>query len=207
MLPELPRAVCRCCRNAPTSGCVEVGEAELRRLPPDALPGELQQQLEGVAVGGDRVRAGLTLPHQLVGEEPLQQRRQVVVARRSRVIHRLRRTCARVGRRPGRAAEVFRSDTSRSTSGRRDRGTCSAPACGRARRHRRDTSPATWRCRTSAGNQPAVAGAARPVSVMPTARTRTANVRVMLASSRVPRVETSSAGVPGAGNTRSRSCW
>ena len=153
-----PTGRCGCCRYVPGAVLqmlqesaderpgVEVGEA--RAVPAvvqsAARCPKLQQQFERVAVGGDRVGAGLTLSHQLVGEEPLQQRRKVVVARRSRVTHRLRRTCDRVERRPGQAAAVFRSDTSTSTSGRRDRGTWLSPsASGRSRRHRRDTTPAT----------------------------------------------------------------
>ena len=51
----------------------------LRRVA-GALPGEAQQQPAGVAVGGDGVRAGLLLPDQLVGEEPLQDRGESVTA-------------------------------------------------------------------------------------------------------------------------------
>jgi hypothetical protein len=58
-------------------GCVEVGEAELGGLPAGALGDEAEQELEGVAVGGHRVGAGLALVDELVGEEPLQQGREV----------------------------------------------------------------------------------------------------------------------------------
>jgi hypothetical protein len=37
---------------------VQVGDAELDRASPGALLGEAEQEREGVAVGGDRVRAG-----------------------------------------------------------------------------------------------------------------------------------------------------
>ena len=39
---------------------------------------EAEQQDDRVPVGGDGVRAGLTLPDQSIAEERLQQRRQVV---------------------------------------------------------------------------------------------------------------------------------
>jgi hypothetical protein len=51
---------------------VQVGDVQLSRVDASGVPSEVQQQLEGVTVGGDRVRVGLALPGQPVGEERLQ---------------------------------------------------------------------------------------------------------------------------------------
>ena len=97
------RAACRCC------SC-----------------GEAQQQPEGVAVGGDRVRAGLALADQPLGEERLQgAAASAVTGRRSPV---------RVE--PLRAATASSSGdgaagTSRCAPGRRGRGRSTAAAAGR----------------------------------------------------------------------------
>jgi hypothetical protein len=56
---------------------VQVGEAELVGGLAGVVAGEGEQEPEGVAVGGDGVRAGLLLPCQPVGEEPLQDVGQV----------------------------------------------------------------------------------------------------------------------------------
>src|SRR3954462_15633789 len=55
---------------------VEVLEADLRRRLAGACLDELQQQPERVAVGSDRVRAGVTLAQETTGEVALQQRAQ-----------------------------------------------------------------------------------------------------------------------------------
>ncbi|HLG07266.1 MAG TPA: hypothetical protein VI409_01195 [Gaiellaceae bacterium] len=55
-------------------GRVEIVEVELGWLGAGALLGEDEQQPQRVAVGGDRVRAGVPLPLQPVGEERLQGR-------------------------------------------------------------------------------------------------------------------------------------
>ena len=55
---------------------VQIGDIELGWLAAQALGGEAQQQLERVAVGGDRVRAGASLADQPVGEERLHGRRE-----------------------------------------------------------------------------------------------------------------------------------
>jgi hypothetical protein len=54
---------------------VEVGDVQRVRFDAGALLGE-HQQPERVAVGGDRVRAGLSLPDQPLGEERLKRRSQ-----------------------------------------------------------------------------------------------------------------------------------
>ncbi len=54
-------------------GCVDVLERQRRRRLAKPPVDELQQQPERVAVGGDRVRAGLTLLHQPLREEGFQQ--------------------------------------------------------------------------------------------------------------------------------------
>ena len=51
---------------------VQVGEAELAGRLAGLGLGEGEQEPAGVAVGGDGVRAGLLLPGEPVGEEPLQ---------------------------------------------------------------------------------------------------------------------------------------
>src|SRR4051794_22223252 len=55
---------------------VQVGEAERRRLP-GLFTHEDEEEPVGVAVGRDRVRAGVLLPGQPVGEEPLQEGSEV----------------------------------------------------------------------------------------------------------------------------------
>ena len=55
---------------------VEVADVELAGLAAGPLGGEREQQPERVAVGGDRVRAGVALPDQPLGEERLQRRRE-----------------------------------------------------------------------------------------------------------------------------------
>ena len=50
---------------------VEIGDVEHRRFPPATRGGEPQQQSDRVAVGGDRVRAGVALLEQSLGEERL----------------------------------------------------------------------------------------------------------------------------------------
>jgi hypothetical protein len=57
---------------------VEVGNVQRVRFDAGALLREGQQEPEGVAVGGDRVRAGLSLPDQRFGEERLKRRSQRV---------------------------------------------------------------------------------------------------------------------------------
>jgi hypothetical protein len=51
---------------------VQVGQVELAWVLPGAVPGEVQQQPEGVPVGGDGVRAGLALAGEPLGEERLE---------------------------------------------------------------------------------------------------------------------------------------
>src|SRR5206468_3083596 len=57
-------------------GRVEILEHKLGWRLPGPLVQERQQQPEAVAVGGDRVRAGVALAGETIGEERLQQRRQ-----------------------------------------------------------------------------------------------------------------------------------
>jgi len=58
-------------------GCgVEIGDVERRRFAAAACGGEPQQQLDRVAVGGDRVRAGVALLEEPLGEERLHGRRE-----------------------------------------------------------------------------------------------------------------------------------
>ena len=57
-------------------GRVEVLDIERRRLLAGLPLNEGQEQSEGVAIGGDRVRAGVSLVDQPVGEERLQRGRQ-----------------------------------------------------------------------------------------------------------------------------------
>ncbi len=63
---------------------VEVGDVQLRRRFAGATVREAQQESVGVPVGGDRVRAGLALPDEALGEEPLHGR-----SKRSHVADRL----------------------------------------------------------------------------------------------------------------------
>jgi hypothetical protein len=51
---------------------VKIGDVEFRGLFSCSLGGEAEQQFERVAVGGDRVRAGVALTEQPFGEERLQ---------------------------------------------------------------------------------------------------------------------------------------
>ena len=53
---------------------VQIVDVQLERLFAGLLVGEAQQQPERVAVGGDGVRAGVTLGDQTLGEERLQRR-------------------------------------------------------------------------------------------------------------------------------------
>ena len=55
---------------------VQVADVELAWRVAKTRCGEREQQLERVAVGGDRVRAGAPLPDQPLGEERLQRRRE-----------------------------------------------------------------------------------------------------------------------------------
>ena len=59
-------------QELPDQRGVEVGEAEPAGCCPGPLLSEGEQELARVAVGRDRVRAGLLLPGEPVGEEPLQ---------------------------------------------------------------------------------------------------------------------------------------
>jgi hypothetical protein len=52
-------------------GGVEILERELGRLLAGALAGEAEQQPNRVAIGGDRVRAGVSFADETVREEPL----------------------------------------------------------------------------------------------------------------------------------------
>ena len=58
-------------------GGIQVGHAESARRSTRLLVREGEQEPEGIAVGRDRVRAGVGLPGQPVGEEPLQDRREI----------------------------------------------------------------------------------------------------------------------------------
>ena len=185
----------RCClgrspggvRNAATSPASRSARSRLLGGVPVVREGELQQQPAGVAVGGDGVRAGPALAHQLVGEEPLQDRREGGHGGPPNAV-------LEPVRRPGRAAPGRPAGTSRSTSGRRGRARWTAPATGPARRRRRGTSPAGWRRRSHAAGRAAGAGAARRDGD-PGRSTRPAKVRERLwASRRVPRVETKKLG-------------
>jgi len=53
-------------------GCVQVGEVKIGGWFAGLLPGEPQQQADGVAVGRHGVGAGLTLADQPIGEIALQ---------------------------------------------------------------------------------------------------------------------------------------
>ena len=55
---------------------VQIVEVQLKRLFAGLVLGEAQQQPEGVAVGGDGVRAGVALGDQTFGEERLHRRRE-----------------------------------------------------------------------------------------------------------------------------------
>ena len=55
---------------------VQILELQLRWRLAGLLVHELQQQPEAVAVGSDRVRAGVALAREAIGEERLQQRRE-----------------------------------------------------------------------------------------------------------------------------------
>ena len=77
MALPLPRSSSRCCRNAPISVASRSARLSLVGGFPVCSLREGEQQLARVAVGGDGVRAGLLLPGQPVGEEPLQDRGQV----------------------------------------------------------------------------------------------------------------------------------
>src|SRR5262249_56414761 len=57
-------------------GGVQVGQVQLGGQLAGLLVDVAQQQGEGVAVGGDGVRAGAALGHQPVGEEGIQERGQ-----------------------------------------------------------------------------------------------------------------------------------
>jgi len=59
-------------QERPDQWCVEIGDVQAGGRFAGLLPGEHQEQLEGVPVGGGRVAAGLALPGQPVGEERLQ---------------------------------------------------------------------------------------------------------------------------------------
>lgn len=61
-------------QERPDQRCVEVVEVQQAGLGAGLVGRVLEQQPEGVAVGGDRVRAGVALAHQPVGEERLQAR-------------------------------------------------------------------------------------------------------------------------------------
>ena len=63
---------------------VQVGDIELGRRFPGLALGEDQQQLEGVAISGDGVRAGLALTDQPISEVGLEGRGECAHARRSR---------------------------------------------------------------------------------------------------------------------------
>src|SRR5450755_3001970 len=54
--------------------CVEVVDVQFRRLQASTRGRKYQQQPQGVAIGGERMRAGLALTNQTVGEERLQGR-------------------------------------------------------------------------------------------------------------------------------------
>jgi hypothetical protein len=55
---------------------VEIGDAEVSGGPADSLLRETEEQPEGVAIGGDSVRARTSLALQAVAEERLEQGRQ-----------------------------------------------------------------------------------------------------------------------------------
>ena len=111
---------------------VELRDVELARRRAQALCGEVQQQPEAVAVGGDRVRAGGALADQPVG------RRTPAGSGRSAVMGVLRSGRQGAGRRAP-SAPGSRSDTSRCLTARRARGRSTA-----RRSARRCASPECW---------------------------------------------------------------
>src|SRR5450631_4482172 len=130
----VPPLVFEVLQELPDQGRVEIGEAEPAGRPPGLVLRERQQEPARVAVGADRVRAGLLLPGQPVGEEPLQDRGEVS--------HRAVSLPARAAPLPGRGARGRPGGTSRWTSGRRGRARWTAAGAGPARPRRRGTSPA-----------------------------------------------------------------
>ncbi len=72
----LPRSCSRWSRNAPISGAFRSSMSKPRGRLADARGGEAQKHAHRVAVGGDRVLAGVALCGQALGEERLQGRGQ-----------------------------------------------------------------------------------------------------------------------------------
>ena len=113
---------------------VEVGESSRLGGLPVCCCGEREQQPERVAVGGDRVRAGLALADQPLGEERLQGRGERAHDRAS---------AGRGGaRRRARAARARPAGTSRSRPGGGGPARPTAAAAARRRRRRRGASRA-----------------------------------------------------------------
>ena len=109
-----PRCSSRCWQERADARSADVGQAELAGCLPVVVAGEGEQEPARVAVGRDRVRAGLLLPGQPVGEESLQDGGEVGhgAARLS--------ACSSLPPR-GRGTRGRPAGTSRSTSGRRGR--------------------------------------------------------------------------------------
>jgi hypothetical protein len=189
----LPRSACKCCRNAAISAASRSGRLSWAGRRSTRLVANCSSSVR-FAVGGDGAPAGVALPLQPVGEEALQQRRQVS--------HGRHRRHGRSGRRQGRAVPACRSGTSTSTSGRRARDRCAAAVSGRARRRHLGTSPAASKWRRSAESPPTAEAAAG--TVMPADWTSAANVCEMLASNRLPRVGSARRCGPAGGTPRPR---
>src|SRR3990170_4753852 len=75
-----PRTVPACfldvLEKLPDEGGVQILEQQIRRAFPKPCGGKAQEKPEGVPVSGDRVGTGLSLPHEAVGEESLQESRE-----------------------------------------------------------------------------------------------------------------------------------
>ena len=121
-------------QELPDQGGVEVGEAELARRFPGSLVREGQEQLAGVAVGRDRIRAGLFCRASRSVKNPCR------MGARSLMVPPV--FPAPGGRLPGRAVRGRPGDTSRSTSGRRGRARWTEAGAGPAHSRLGDTRPA-----------------------------------------------------------------
>ena len=139
----LCRSLSRWSRKARDRLDIESGPVELGGRGAGPVLDEHEEQLEGVAIGGDGAGAGIALFGETVGEEALERGGDRVIARSP-----LGR--ARGDRRRGRAAPALPTGTSTSSVGRGGRGRSTATG-GELRRSRpSDTTRAACSRRKSA---------------------------------------------------------
>lgn len=94
-------------QEAPDQIRIDIGDLERSRRPPEAIAGVFQEQAKGVAVAGDRVRAGMKLGRTAFGKELLHIDRKRIGLHRASLPARFRSARSQASCRSARLASMY----------------------------------------------------------------------------------------------------